>query len=94
MDFYLFTSHSFSTAKVLRQSVTVRDCICERKSIQGVEYVFGVVGFPIIEVGVVAQAQGLKFIACRNEQAVRLRFVFFFELFRRRYHSTRFLSVD
>ncbi|GMS98529.1 hypothetical protein PENTCL1PPCAC_20704, partial [Pristionchus entomophagus] len=36
---------------------------------QGVEYVFGVVGFPIIEVGVAAQAQGLKFVACRNEQS-------------------------
>uniref|UniRef100_A0A8R1YE10 2-hydroxyacyl-CoA lyase n=1 Tax=Pristionchus pacificus TaxID=54126 RepID=A0A8R1YE10_PRIPA len=36
---------------------------------QGVEYVFGVVGFPIIEVGMAAQAQGLKFVACRNEQS-------------------------
>ena len=33
------------------------------------EYVFGVVGFPIIEVGMAAQANGLKFVACRNEQA-------------------------
>ncbi|GMR36626.1 hypothetical protein PMAYCL1PPCAC_06821, partial [Pristionchus mayeri] len=36
---------------------------------QGVEYVFGIVGFPVIEVGVAAQAQGLKFVACRNEQS-------------------------
>ncbi|KAF8372988.1 hypothetical protein PRIPAC_79417 [Pristionchus pacificus] len=36
---------------------------------QGVEYFFGVVGFPIIEVGMAAQAQGMKFVACRNEQA-------------------------
>ncbi|GMT14798.1 hypothetical protein PFISCL1PPCAC_6095, partial [Pristionchus fissidentatus] len=43
--------------------------ICKTLKEQGVEYVFGVVGFPIIEVGVAAQAQGLKFVACRNEQS-------------------------
>ncbi|GMR46456.1 hypothetical protein PMAYCL1PPCAC_16651, partial [Pristionchus mayeri] len=36
---------------------------------QGVEYVFGVVGIPIVEVAVAAQANGLKYIGCRNEQA-------------------------
>ncbi|KJH45318.1 thiamine pyrophosphate enzyme, TPP binding domain protein [Dictyocaulus viviparus] len=36
---------------------------------QGVEYMFGVVGFPIIEVGMAAQAYGIKYIGCRNEQA-------------------------
>ncbi|CAB3405522.1 unnamed protein product [Caenorhabditis bovis] len=36
---------------------------------QGVEYMFGVVGFPVIEVGMAAQAHGIKFIGCRNEQA-------------------------
>ncbi|CAB3403771.1 unnamed protein product [Caenorhabditis bovis] len=36
---------------------------------QGVDYMFGVVGFPIIEVGMAAQAHGIKFIACRNEQS-------------------------
>nr|CDJ96322.1 Thiamine pyrophosphate enzyme domain containing protein [Haemonchus contortus] len=36
---------------------------------QGVEYMFGVVGFPIIEVGVAAQAFGIKYVGCRNEQA-------------------------
>ncbi|VDL62760.1 unnamed protein product [Nippostrongylus brasiliensis] len=36
---------------------------------QGVEYMFGVVGFPIIEVGMAAQAFGIKYIGCRNEQA-------------------------
>ncbi|KAK6047542.1 thiamine pyrophosphate enzyme, TPP binding domain protein [Cooperia oncophora] len=30
---------------------------------------FGVVGFPIIEVGVAAQAFGIKYVGCRNEQA-------------------------
>ncbi|KAH7693615.1 Thiamine pyrophosphate enzyme, partial [Aphelenchoides avenae] len=36
---------------------------------QGVEYVFGVVGVPVIEVGAAAQAVGIKYIGCRNEQA-------------------------
>ncbi|PAV91499.1 hypothetical protein WR25_14201 isoform B [Diploscapter pachys] len=35
---------------------------------QGVEYVFGVVGFPIIEVGMAVQQHGIKYIGCRNEQ--------------------------
>lgn len=36
---------------------------------QGVEYMFGIVGVPIIEVGMAAQAEGIKFISMRNEQA-------------------------
>ncbi|VDM58797.1 unnamed protein product, partial [Angiostrongylus costaricensis] len=31
--------------------------------------IFGVVGFPIIEVGAAAQAYGIKYAGCRNEQA-------------------------
>lgn len=36
---------------------------------QGVEYIFGVVGIPIIDVAIAAQQVGLKFIGMRNEQA-------------------------
>ncbi|KAK7508561.1 hypothetical protein BaRGS_00000127 [Batillaria attramentaria] len=36
---------------------------------QGVEYMFGIVGVPIIEVAMAAQAAGIKFIHMRNEQA-------------------------
>ncbi|CRL01968.1 CLUMA_CG015244, isoform A [Clunio marinus] len=36
---------------------------------QGVEYVFGIVGFPVIELGMAMQQAGLKFIGMRNEQA-------------------------
>ena len=32
---------------------------------------FGIVGVPVIEVGMAAQAEGIKFVAMRNEQAVR-----------------------
>lgn len=37
---------------------------------QGVEYMFGIVGIPVIEVAYAAQAHGVKYIGMRNEQAV------------------------
>ena len=37
---------------------------------QGVEYMFGIVGIPVIEVAVAAQQEGIKYIGMRNEQAV------------------------
>ena len=37
---------------------------------QGVEYMFGVVGIPIIEVAIRAQQYGIKYIGMRNEQSV------------------------
>ena len=39
--------------------------------IQGVEYMFGVVGRRIVDVAWAAQAEGIKYIGMRNEQAVR-----------------------
>lgn len=36
---------------------------------QGVEYIFGVVGFPIFEIAQVAQNEGITFVGMRNEQA-------------------------
>lgn len=44
--------------------------------LQKVEYMFGIVGVPIIEVAMAAQAAGIKYVGMRNEQAVR--FFFFF----------------
>ena len=38
---------------------------------QRVEFMFGVVGVPIIEVAMAAQAVGIKYVGMRNEQAVR-----------------------
>lgn len=46
-------------------------------TLQGVEYVFGIVGFPVIEVGVAMQQVGIKYIGMRNEQAVSCRKVYF-----------------
>ena len=36
---------------------------------QGVEYMFGIVGFPVHPIARGAQKVGIKFIGCRNEQA-------------------------
>lgn len=36
---------------------------------QGVEYVFGIVGFPVVEVAMAIQAAGIKYLGFRNEQA-------------------------
>ncbi|KAH7726625.1 2-hydroxyacyl-CoA lyase 1-like protein [Aphelenchoides avenae] len=36
---------------------------------QGVKYIFGVAGHPIVEVGVAAQAHGINYVGCRNEQS-------------------------
>lgn len=36
---------------------------------QGIEYIFGVVGIPVIDVAIAAQKVGIKFIGMRNEQA-------------------------
>jgi len=35
----------------------------------GVKYIFGVVGIPVVEIGVAAQQNGIKYIGMRNEQA-------------------------
>ena len=36
---------------------------------QGVEYMFGVVGFPVQQVAIAAQQEGITYIGMRNEQA-------------------------
>ena len=36
---------------------------------QGVEHMFGIVGFPVFGVAVAAQAEGIRFVGMRNEQA-------------------------
>ena len=36
---------------------------------QGVDYLFGIVGFPVVPVAVAAQKAGIRFVGMRNEQA-------------------------
>ncbi|KIH51598.1 hypothetical protein ANCDUO_18314 [Ancylostoma duodenale] len=60
------TSVKFPPSSSMDGASVLARCLKE----QGVEYMFGVVGFPIIEVGVAAQAFGIKYVGCRNEQAI------------------------
>lgn len=46
--------------------------LAESLQSQGVKYVFGIVGIPVIEVGIALQAAGVHYIGMRNEQAVSL----------------------
>lgn len=41
--------------------------------LQKVQYMFGIVGVPVIEVAMAAQAAGIKYVGMRNEQAVNMR---------------------
>lgn len=50
--------------------------IAEALKQQGVDYLFGVVGIPIVEVAVAAQSAGIDYIGMRNEQAVSAAFLF------------------
>ena len=36
---------------------------------QGVEYMFGVVGFPVVPIAIAAQREGIRYLGFRNEQA-------------------------
>ncbi|MFN0026894.1 MAG: thiamine pyrophosphate-dependent enzyme [Acidimicrobiales bacterium] len=36
---------------------------------QGVDYIFGIVGFPVVPIAIEAQKAGITFIGCRNEQS-------------------------
>lgn len=45
------------------------ELIAESLKAQGVEYVFGIVGIPVIELGFMLQKAGLKYVGFRNEQA-------------------------
>ncbi|XP_034256864.1 2-hydroxyacyl-CoA lyase 1 [Thrips palmi] len=43
--------------------------LAEALKSQGVEYVFGIVGIPVIELSMAMQAAGMHYVGCRNEQA-------------------------
>ncbi|KAI5106119.1 2-hydroxyacyl-CoA lyase 1 [Silurus meridionalis] len=52
------------------EELTGAQLIAESLKAQNVEYMFGIVGVPIIEVAMAAQAAGIKYVGMRNEQAV------------------------
>ncbi|XP_068180581.1 2-hydroxyacyl-CoA lyase 1 [Antennarius striatus] len=49
--------------------VTGAQLIAESLKAQKVEYMFGIVGVPVMEVAMAAQAAGIKYVGMRNEQA-------------------------
>ncbi|XP_075165676.1 2-hydroxyacyl-CoA lyase [Haematobia irritans] len=49
--------------------IEVPQIIAESLVQQGVEYVFGIIGIPVVELSMAFQAAGLKYIGMRNEQA-------------------------
>ncbi|KAK3571857.1 hypothetical protein QTP86_020447 [Hemibagrus guttatus] len=51
------------------EELTGAQLIAEALKAQNVEYMFGIVGVPIIEVAMAAQAVGIKYVGMRNEQA-------------------------
>uniref|UniRef100_A0A671UP97 2-hydroxyacyl-CoA lyase n=1 Tax=Sparus aurata TaxID=8175 RepID=A0A671UP97_SPAAU len=51
------------------EEVTGAQLIAESLKSQKVEYMFGIVGVPIIEVAMAAQAAGIRYVGMRNEQA-------------------------
>ncbi|KAF7708471.1 2-hydroxyacyl-CoA lyase 1 [Silurus meridionalis] len=51
------------------EELTGAQLIAESLKAQNVEYMFGIVGVPIIEVAMAAQAAGIKYVGMRNEQA-------------------------
>uniref|UniRef100_A0A8K9WZS9 2-hydroxyacyl-CoA lyase n=1 Tax=Oncorhynchus mykiss TaxID=8022 RepID=A0A8K9WZS9_ONCMY len=54
---------------VIMEDVTGAQLIAEALKAQNVEYMFGIVGVPVIEVAMAAQASGIKYVGMRNEQA-------------------------
>ncbi|XP_068791370.1 2-hydroxyacyl-CoA lyase 1 isoform X2 [Struthio camelus] len=51
------------------EAVSGAQLIAESLRAQNIEYMFGVVGIPITEIAIAAQAIGIKYIGMRNEQA-------------------------
>uniref|UniRef100_A0A665UJQ7 2-hydroxyacyl-CoA lyase 1 n=1 Tax=Echeneis naucrates TaxID=173247 RepID=A0A665UJQ7_ECHNA len=53
------------------EDVTGAQLVAEALKAQKVDYMFGVVGIPVMEVAMAAQAAGIKYVGMRNEQAVK-----------------------
>lgn len=51
------------------EELNANQVIAQALKLQGVEYVFGIVGIPVIELAMACQQEGIHFIGMRNEQA-------------------------
>ena len=52
-----------------RTEITGSEIIARSLKEQGVEYMFGIVGIPVMDIAAAAQKVGIRYIGCRNEQA-------------------------
>lgn len=59
-----------SASKMNGEKLDGASIIAKSLKDQGVQYMFGVVGIPVIEVAMRAQEHGIKYIGMRNEQSV------------------------
>ena len=50
-------------------SITGATLIARSLRQQGVDYMFGIVGFPVVPIAIAAQKEGITFVRMRNEQA-------------------------
>ncbi|XP_046969240.1 2-hydroxyacyl-CoA lyase 1 isoform X1 [Vanessa cardui] len=62
---------SFHVSPKLNQAMGIdgNNILAESLKKQGIEYVFGIVGIPVIETSLAFQAAGIKYVGMRNEQA-------------------------
>ncbi|XP_068260759.1 2-hydroxyacyl-CoA lyase 1 isoform X3 [Nyctibius grandis] len=51
------------------EAVSGAQLIAEALKAQNIEYMFGIVGIPVTEIAIAAQAVGIKYVGMRNEQA-------------------------
>lgn len=51
------------------EELSANQVIAQALKFQGVEYVFGIVGIPVIELAMACQQEGIHFIGMRNEQS-------------------------
>lgn len=65
-----FNRNSWFRVGVVAQNMDGARIIAKALNDQTIEYVFGVVGIPIIEISYAVQGEGIKYVGMRNEQAV------------------------
>jgi len=51
------------------KEMEVATVIAKSLSCQGIEYVFGIVGNPVMEIALACQLEGIRYVGMRNEQS-------------------------
>ncbi len=58
-----------NSEEALKPRISGSELIARSLKEQGVEYMFGIVGIPVMDIATAASKVGIKYIGCRNEQA-------------------------